>query len=138
MHRGVEDVARTAACSVRRQLRRGPRRERELAEAFAARGVDGLIIVPSGDDQSYLQRDSEAGIALVFVDRPPRFIDADAVVSDNAAGGAARRRAPVAGGHRRIAFLGDRQRLAPAPSAGAAIATRWPLAASRRPASGWS
>ena len=61
-------------------------RERELAEAFGARGVDGLVIVPCATDQSYLRRDHQAGTALVFVDRPPRFMPGDAVVSDNAGG----------------------------------------------------
>ena len=57
--------------TVRRQLRRGPERERELAEAFGSRRVDGLIIAPAATDHSYLQRDRDAGVALVFVDRPP-------------------------------------------------------------------
>jgi LacI family transcriptional regulator len=62
----------------------------------------------AGTDHSYLARERDAGIALVFVDRPPAFLDADTVLSDNAE---ATSRA-VAGfgerGHRRIAFLCDR------------------------------
>jgi LacI family transcriptional regulator len=85
-----------------------PGRERELAEAFGARGVDGLVIVPCSSDQSYLLRDRQAGTALVFVDRPPRFIDADAVVSDNVGGARAAVEHLLRAGHRRIAFLGDR------------------------------
>ena len=47
-------------------------------------------------------------MALVFVDRPGRFIDADAVLTDNAGGAAAAVDHLVAAGHRRIGFLGDR------------------------------
>ena len=43
-----------------------------------------------------------------FVDRPPRFVDADAVVSDNVGGARAAVAHLIAAGHRRIGFLGDR------------------------------
>jgi LacI family transcriptional regulator len=85
-----------------------PARERLLVEALLARGVDGLIVAPTSGDQSYLARESEAGVALVFVDRPPNFLDADVVVSDNAGGAYAAVAHLLARGHRRIAFLGDR------------------------------
>jgi LacI family transcriptional regulator len=109
VHRGVEDVARargilTLAGSSDEQ----PERERELAEAFGARGVDGLIVASAVDDSSYLLRERASGAALVFVDRPPRFLDADAVVSDNAGGARAAVAHLLEAGHRRIGFLGDR------------------------------
>jgi LacI family transcriptional regulator len=85
-----------------------PGRERDLAEAFAGRGVDGLVIVPCGSDQSYLVPDRQRGTRLVFVDRPARFIDADAAVSDNAGGARAAVAHLLRAGHRSIAFLGDR------------------------------
>lgn len=112
LHRGVEDVARqrgvlTFAGSSDEQ----PSRERELAESFAARGVDGLIVVPAPGDHSYLLREREAGVALVFVDRPPRFVDADAVVSDNAGGARIAVSHLIAAGHERIGFLGDRPQI---------------------------
>jgi LacI family transcriptional regulator len=109
VHRGVEDVARTqGVLTFAGSSDEDPDRERELAEAFSARGVDGLIIVPCSSDQGYLTRDRDAGTALVFVDRPPRFIDADAVVTDNAGGAREAVAHLIAAGHRRIAFLGDR------------------------------
>jgi LacI family transcriptional regulator len=109
VHRGLEDVARShATLTFVGSSDDEPARERELVEAFGARGVDGLVIVPCTGDQSYLQRERRSGTALVFVDRPPRFIDADAVLSDNAGGARAGVEHLVAGGHRRIAFLGDR------------------------------
>ncbi len=110
VHRGVEDVARThgVLTFVGSSDDEDPGRERELAEAFGARGVDGLVIVPCSSDQSYLLRERQTGTALVFVDRPPRFIDADAVVADNVGGAKAAVEHLLGAGHRRIAFLGDR------------------------------
>jgi LacI family transcriptional regulator len=109
VHRGVEDVARPhGVLTFVGSSDENPERELELAEAFSARGVDGLVIVPCAADQSYLLRDRQAGTALVFVDRPPRFMPGDAVVSDNAGGAKEAVEHLIAAGHRRIAFLGDR------------------------------
>ncbi len=112
VQRGIEDVARErGVLTLAGSSDELADRERLLAEAFAARGVDGLIIAPAGGDHSYLLRDREAGMALVFVDRPGRFIDADAVLTDNAGGASAAVDHLVAAGHRRIGFLGDRPAL---------------------------
>ncbi|MGZ6671748.1 MAG: substrate-binding domain-containing protein, partial [Solirubrobacteraceae bacterium] len=73
--------------------------------------VDGLIIAPASADHSYLQRDRAAGVALVFVDRPASFVDADVVLTDNAGGARAAVTHLIEHGHRRIAFLGDRPEL---------------------------
>ncbi len=109
VHRGVEDVARPlGVLTFVGSSDEIPERERELAETFGARGVDGLVIVPCTHDQSYLLRERETGTAIVFIDRPPRFMAADAVVSDNAGGARAAVEHLRAAGHRRIAFLGDR------------------------------
>jgi LacI family transcriptional regulator len=109
VHRGVEDVAREhGTLTFAGSSDDDPERERELAEAFGSRGVDGLVIVPCTADHSYLERERRNGTALVFVDRPPRFVHADAVLSDNAGGTRSGVEHLIAGGHRRIAFLGDR------------------------------
>src|SRR6478736_6160208 len=109
VHRGVEDVARPhGVLTFVGSSDELPERERELAETFGARGVDGLVIVPCAPDQSYLMRDRDAGTALVFVDRPPRFMPGHAVVSDNVGGARRAVEHLVAAGHTRIAFLGDR------------------------------
>ena len=110
--RGIETVARTrSVLPLVGSSDEDADRERELAEAFLSRRVDGLIVVPSGGDHSYLRADRDAGVALVFVDRPPAFIDADAVLSDNAGGASAATDHLIAGGHRRIGFLGDQRRI---------------------------
>ena len=109
VHRGVEDVARPrGVLTFVGSSDERPERELELAEAFSARGVDGLVIVPCARDQSYLLRDRQAGTGIVFVDRPPRFMPGHAVLSDNAGGSRAAVEHLLAHGHRRIAFLGDR------------------------------
>jgi LacI family transcriptional regulator len=112
VHRAIEDAARargvlTFAASADER----PELERELALAFCARRVDGLIIVPAGTDHGYLARERDAGVGLVFVDRPPAFLDADTVLSDNAEATAKAIVHLAAHGHRRIAFLADRFQL---------------------------
>ncbi|MEV6980992.1 LacI family DNA-binding transcriptional regulator [Sphaerisporangium sp. NPDC051017] len=83
-------------------------RERELVLAFCARRVDGLIIVPAGDDHDYLVPELTAGIRAVFADRPAGpGLEVDTVLSDNAGGARAATAHLAAHGHRRIAFLGD-------------------------------
>jgi LacI family transcriptional regulator len=110
--RGVETVARTrGVLPLVGSSDEDADRERELAEAFLSRRVDGLIVVPSGADHSYLRTERDAGVGLVFVDRPPAFIDADCVLSDNAGGALGATEHLIAAGHRRIAFLGDQSRI---------------------------
>jgi LacI family transcriptional regulator len=110
--RGVEIVARTrGVLPLVGSSDEDAGRERELAEAFLSRRVDGLIVVPAGPDHSYLRPERDAGVALGFVDRPPSFIDADCVLSDNAGGAAAATAHLIAAGHRRIGFLGDRRQI---------------------------
>ena len=109
VHRGVEDVARErGVLTLVGSSDEEPDRERELADAFMARGVDGLIVASAVSDNAYLLRERAAGLALAFVDRPPRFIDADAAVADNAGGARTAVEHLIAAGHRRIGFLGDR------------------------------
>lgn len=109
VQRGIEEVARErGVLTLAGSSDEEPERERRLAEAFGARGVDGLIIAPAAQDHGFLLRDRAAGMALVFVDRPGRFIDADCVLTDNAGGARQAVEHLIAQGHTRIAFLGDR------------------------------
>jgi LacI family transcriptional regulator, galactose operon repressor len=109
VHRGVEDVARArGVLTLVGSSDEESDRERELAEAFGSRGVDGLIVATAAADSSYLLAERAAGVALVFVDRPPRFLDADTVVSDNFGGARDAVVHLLEAGHRRIGFLGDR------------------------------
>jgi LacI family transcriptional regulator len=108
VHRAIEDVARSHGLIVLAgSVDEDPERERRLAAAFIARRVEGMIVVPTGSDQSYLATEQRAGMAIVFVDRPPTHLDADVVLSADRDGAATGVRHLIEHGHRRIAFLGD-------------------------------
>jgi len=108
LHRAIEDVAvRRGVLVLAGSSDEDEARERALISAFASRRVDGLIIQPSSHDHSYLMAERKAGTAIVFVDRPAGFLDADSVLTDNAAGVRRGIRHLVAHGHRRIGYLGD-------------------------------
>jgi LacI family transcriptional regulator, galactose operon repressor len=115
LHRAIEDVAVQRSVLVfAGSSDEDEDRERKLVSAFASRRVDGLIIQPASHDHSYLLTERRAGTAIVFVDRPPAFFDADTVLTDNAAGVRRGVRHLVALGHRRIAYLGDLRTIATA------------------------
>jgi LacI family transcriptional regulator len=106
--RAVEDEARQRRVQLLiGSLDDDPERERELAITLIDRGVDGLVIVPAARDQSYLVAERRLGIRVVFLDREPRFLEADAVVSSNRLGAIAAVDHLCSFGHRRIAYLGD-------------------------------
>jgi LacI family transcriptional regulator len=107
IHRGVEEVARErSVVTFAGSSDADPEREREMVEGVLARRVDGLILVPTAHDHSYLVRDVAAGIGLVFVDRPPETIDADHVLADNRGGARTAVEHLLAHGHTRIAYVG--------------------------------
>jgi LacI family transcriptional regulator len=107
--RAVEDVASTRGVLVSSaSLDDDPQRERAAAAAFLARGVDGLVLAPTGGDQSHLAPAVRAGTAVVCVDRVPRGLDVDTVAATHAAAASAAVAHLVANGHTRIAYLGDR------------------------------
>jgi LacI family transcriptional regulator len=84
-----------------------PDRELQVVRAFCARRVDGLIVVPAAHSHKYLLPDIEAGVATVFVDRPPRSIDADTILADNVEGARGGVAHLIGAGHRRIGFIAD-------------------------------
>lgn len=106
--RSLEDTAREHHCVVlAASIDEEPERERALVSDLVARRVDGLIIVPSTDDQSYLASDLRQGLPAVFVDRAPRGVDADSVTVDNRRAARTAVQHLLAHGHTRIAVLGD-------------------------------
>jgi LacI family transcriptional regulator len=106
--RAVEDTARPRGVTVvAGSVDEDPDREVALVDEFIARRVDGLIVAPAADDQSYLAVERRSGLPMVFVDRPPRNLEADAVVAANRTGAAAGVDHLLRQGHRRITFLGD-------------------------------
>jgi len=115
LHRSIEDVAVARGVLVfAGSSDEDENRERELIAAFTSRRVDGLIILPASHDHTYLLMERRAGTAIVFVDRPPSFFDADTVLADNAEGVRQGIRHLVAHGHKRIGYLGDLHTIATA------------------------
>jgi LacI family transcriptional regulator len=99
-------------------------RERAVLLNLCQRRVDGLVVVPAGQDHSYLRRETQLGIPAVFLDRPPGQLLADTVLVDNHGGGQAAVESLLRRGHRRIGLLLDsmsvytmRERLSGAQSA---------------------
>lgn len=115
LHRSIEDIAvKRGVLVLAGSSDEDEERERMLVSAFASRRVDGLIIQPSSHDHSYLLAERRAGTAIVFVDRPPAFFDADTVLTDNVAGARRAIRHLLEHGHRRIGYLGDLRTIATA------------------------
>jgi LacI family transcriptional regulator len=137
LSRAVEEVARAnGALLINGSSAEEPEREQELVLALCARRVDGLVIIPAGDDHRYLEPELKAGVATVFVDRPAGRIDADVVLSDNFGGARNAVAHLIAHGHRRIGFIGDMPRIhtaverlsgyrAAMEDAGIAVADAW-------------
>jgi LacI family transcriptional regulator len=106
--RGVEQVAREHGyLLVAGSSGEDQDHERELVATLLARRVDGILLVPAPGDHSFLRQEVAMGIPMVFVDRPPNDVEADAVLFDNR-GGARRGVAHLLGrGHRRIGLVAD-------------------------------
>ena len=83
-----------------------PVREQEVVENLLRRQLAALIIAPTSTDHSYLERWS-AKVPVVFVDRPPRNLQADCFVEDDFGGAQAATRHLIEHGHRSIAFVGN-------------------------------
>ncbi|MDQ3707832.1 MAG: LacI family transcriptional regulator [Actinomycetota bacterium] len=106
--RAVEQVARDEGhLVITGSSDEDPEHERELITTLCMRRVDGILLVPAGRDQRYLLPEIALGTAVVFLDRPPGGIPADAVVLDNVGGARRGVEHLLAQGHRRIALLRD-------------------------------
>ncbi len=82
-----------------------PERERQLFEALAGRRVDGLLMVPTDGEQQYLVPELVRGTPVVFVDRFPNGVQADAVTLDNFGGAQLAVNHLLQLGHRRVGVL---------------------------------
>lgn len=106
--RALEDAARERNCVVlAASIDEETERERALVADLVARRVDGLILMPSTTDQSYLAAEVRAGLPTVFVDRPPRGVECDSVVVDNRRGAREAVAHLLSYGHTRVAVLVD-------------------------------
>jgi LacI family transcriptional regulator len=108
VYRGLENIAREHGYLLYSgSTDSDPDREERLALAMCARRVDGLIIIPTRGSHDYLVSEIEAGVATVFVLRPPQLVPADTVLPDEPGAARAAVTHLAAQGHRRIGFLGD-------------------------------
>ncbi|MFC7431434.1 MULTISPECIES: LacI family DNA-binding transcriptional regulator [unclassified Agrococcus] len=87
--------------------------ERAIVEDLVHRRAHGILLVSTLDAHAELRGVVERGVPLVLVDRAPAGIDLDAVVIDNVGGATAAISGFLERGHRRIAFVGDLERLSP-------------------------
>jgi LacI family transcriptional regulator len=116
VYRGLEEVARSHGYLLYSgSTDSDPVREERLALDMCARRV----ISPTTGSHDYLVPEIEAGVATVFVLRPPAMAGADAdsvladtVLPDERGGGRAAVAHLIAQGHRRIGVLAVRQRAA--------------------------
>jgi LacI family transcriptional regulator len=108
VYRGLENLAREHGYLLYSgSTDSEPDREERLALAMCARRVDGLIIIPSPGSHDYLASEIEAGVAMVFVLRPPELVRADSVLPDERAAAREAIGHLASRGHRRIGFIGD-------------------------------
>lgn len=109
IHRALEDsLAERGIAVFAASLDDDPQREKALVAAFLGRRVDGLVLTPIAKSQAYVIPEHSRDLPMVFIDREPVGIDADAVVTDNAVGAATAASHLLAHGHRKLAYLGDR------------------------------
>ena len=108
VYRGLEQVAREHGYLLYSgSTDSDAEREEQLALAMCARRVDGLIISPTPGSHDYLVSEIEAGVAAVFVLRPPQIVRADAVLPDERGAARAAIAHLVTLGHTKIGFLGE-------------------------------
>jgi LacI family transcriptional regulator len=82
-------------------------RERQLVADFVGRQVEGLIVVPTGDDGAHLRQEALSGVPLVLASRLVPGLEADSVLVDDVGGAFEGTRELLRAGHTRIAYLGN-------------------------------
>lgn len=82
-----------------------PGREQQVIDALVSQRVRAVLLVPIGDDYSFLEGERQHGTAIVAIDRPARNLLADSVLLANREGGYLAAAELVRHGHRRIAYV---------------------------------
>lgn len=102
-----EEVARTGRRILLGNTAEDIAREKALIGDFLGRRVDGLIVVPAGDDATHLQRNRTQGVPVVLASRRVDGLDVDSVVLADSDGAYHGVEALIERGHTRIGYLGD-------------------------------
>lgn len=84
-----------------------PRRQSAYLQVLAQRRIDGLVLVPTGDDATVLAQLDGLRMPVVLLDRPLAGMRFDAVCNDNRAGARLAVQHLVGLGHRRIGCIAD-------------------------------
>lgn len=104
---GVEQVLRREGYSlIIASADEDPEVERQLLQEFSERGVESLVLVPSGDSHDHLV-DAAQQMSIVLAHRVIEGLHADSVAPDDRGASRAAVQELLEAGHRRIAFLGD-------------------------------
>ena len=86
-------------------------REHDILISMCRQRLDGIIVEPIGESHTYLQPELDAGMPMVAMDRPMSGVSVDCVMSDNASGIGMAFHHLHQHGHRRIAYVGDSERV---------------------------
>lgn len=84
-----------------------PEGEERVADTLLAQRVGALLLIPVGDDQSYLEGERQLGSPVIAIDRPARNLVADSVVLDNRQGAFNATTSLITHGHRKIAYVSN-------------------------------
>ena len=79
--------------------------EKEQIRALNSQLIDGLIIAPTAEEHSYLNEVLNGDYPVVFIDRRPRGIEGDCVLSDGYKGTYDAITSLIKKGHKRIGFI---------------------------------
>ena len=88
-----------------------PVREQEAIVSLCRRRVDAILIEPVAESLAYLQPELDMGLPIIAFDRPAKGVALDTVLSDNRGGIRQAFEHLTARGHRRIAYIGDDERI---------------------------
>ncbi|MGI5238393.1 LacI family DNA-binding transcriptional regulator [Dactylosporangium sp. CA-139066] len=108
----IEATARAAGLMVVAMSTEDDERlERDAVRSMSGRRMDGIIIEPIAENHGYLQAEIDSGLPVVAFDRPATGVDVDTVLTDNPGGIAQAFEHLYRQGHRRIAYIGDDERI---------------------------
>lgn len=85
--------------------------ERSYVELLSRRRVDGLLIVPAPGSGKHLTREISSGLPIVAFDRPAKDVETDTVIVSNRRGAKEATQHLIEHGRKRIAFIGDDERV---------------------------
>jgi LacI family transcriptional regulator len=109
--KAVEQVAtRSDMAVVVTSLGYDAQREAGALESLLGHSPSGLVVAPTGQDHRYLEPWA-ARLPVVFIDRRPHGLTADAFTGDDHEGARIATQHLLSHGHREIAFVGDSPRM---------------------------